>query len=435
MLVDLQQLRARINRLSTEIAVQEDVLKKLEQEKSLAQRQLNGVLDPLARLPVEISLDIFRYCLPPVPWRTPMESDAAHGFPLQLLNICNTWTDIALSDSSLWASIQIIFPCSEGYRELLKVWLRRAGNHPLSISLCNPSEIDFATAGIVWGHGKQLKHLEIYNDAENEDQDSDSGEPIGFDQPIDLFGGKEPESLPSLETLIIGRATYCPPYFALQILELLRRAPNLVECIFARVPLVGDSDTAEKLVLPNLRRLIFEELPRYSNDDKILKHLSLPALETLSLPMRLSDDDLLSFLKRSSPPLQELSIGHGGRCPDSCLRLIPTLTQFGGRLSLPVVEGFFDALAESPSLLPNLRSLFVRPTYDTIPDSFWRQLFRAASARRNRGERESPNFHVKLRWGLEPSEMPTDIVAKFGNLDGVSISLSATNEPEWKHTF
>ncbi|KAJ7794821.1 hypothetical protein B0H14DRAFT_2922028, partial [Mycena olivaceomarginata] len=375
----------RINRLSTEIAVQEEVLKKLEQEKSLAQRQLNGVLDPLARLPVEISLDIFRYCLPPVPWRTPMESDTAHGSPLQLLNICNTWTDIALSDSSLWASIQIIFPCSEGYRELLKVWLRRAGNHPLSISLCNPREIDYATAGVVWGHGKQLKHLEIYNDGENEDQDSDSGEPIGFDQPIDLFGGKEPESLPSLETLIIGRATYCPPYFALQILELLRRTPNLVECIFARVPMVGDSDTAERL--------------------------------------------------RSSPPLQELSIGHGGRCPDSCLRLIPTLTQFRGRLSLPVVEGFFDALAESPSLLPNLRSLFVRPTYDTIPDSFWRQLFRAASARRNRGERESPNFHVKLRWGLEPSEMPTDIVAKFGNLDGISISLSATNEPEWKHTF
>ncbi|KAJ7750175.1 hypothetical protein B0H14DRAFT_2982227 [Mycena olivaceomarginata] len=366
MLVDLQQLRARINRLSTEIA-------KLEQEKSLAQRQLNGVLDPLARLPVEISLYIFRYCLPPC--------DTAYGSPLQLLNICNTWTDIALSDSSLWAS----------YRELMKVWLRRAGNHPL--------EIDYATAGV-------LKHLEIYNDGENEDQDSDSGEPIGFDQPIDLFGGKEPESLPSLETLIIGRATYCPPYFALQILELLRRTPNLVECIFA-----------QRLVLPNLRRLIFEELPRYPNDDKILKHLSLPALETLSLPMRLSDDDLLSFLKRSSPPLQELSIGHGGRCPDSCLR----------RLSLPVVEGFFDALAESPSLLPNLRSLFVRPTYDTIPDSFWRQLFRAASARRNRGERESPNFH--------PSEMPTDIVAKFGNLDGISISLSATNEPEWKHTF
>ncbi|KAJ7827993.1 hypothetical protein B0H13DRAFT_304412 [Mycena leptocephala] len=87
----VEALRARIDKLSTEINMQTELLKKLQHDKSLVQRQLNAVLDPVARLPVEISSEIFLQSLPIL-----IEPDARHAAML-LLNICNSWTSIALS--------------------------------------------------------------------------------------------------------------------------------------------------------------------------------------------------------------------------------------------------------------------------------------------------------------------------------------------------
>jgi hypothetical protein len=54
-----QELRTRIEELSSEIALQKRLLTKLEQDKSVAQGQLNAVIDPVAQLPLEISTEIF----------------------------------------------------------------------------------------------------------------------------------------------------------------------------------------------------------------------------------------------------------------------------------------------------------------------------------------------------------------------------------------
>ncbi|KAJ7302070.1 hypothetical protein DFH08DRAFT_723533, partial [Mycena albidolilacea] len=92
------ELRARIVELDTEIRRQRDseVLKDLECDRSLVRRQLNARIDPVARLPVEISSEIFIQSLPPFP-----QPGAIH-IPMLLLNICNTWRDIALSTPSFW---------------------------------------------------------------------------------------------------------------------------------------------------------------------------------------------------------------------------------------------------------------------------------------------------------------------------------------------
>ncbi|KAJ7666926.1 hypothetical protein DFH06DRAFT_952749, partial [Mycena polygramma] len=95
----------RIAMLSTEIDVQKNVLKNLEKEKSLVQRQLNSALDPVARLPLEVSSEIFLQSLPPFP------KTGAEYVPMLFLNICHAWTDIALYKPELWAEIQITFPC------------------------------------------------------------------------------------------------------------------------------------------------------------------------------------------------------------------------------------------------------------------------------------------------------------------------------------
>ncbi|KAJ7748784.1 hypothetical protein DFH07DRAFT_713969, partial [Mycena maculata] len=63
------------------------------------QREVLAVHDPLARLPLEISSEIFLQCLPPLP------EPGAHHVPMLFLNICNAWTSIALSTPALWASI------------------------------------------------------------------------------------------------------------------------------------------------------------------------------------------------------------------------------------------------------------------------------------------------------------------------------------------
>ncbi|KAJ6483846.1 hypothetical protein C8R47DRAFT_936623, partial [Mycena vitilis] len=93
-----------IAKLSTEIDIQKELLKRLEHDKSLVQRDLNAVVDPVARLPPEISSEIFLQSLPSLP-----EPTARDHSPVLLLIICSIWTDIALSTPALWADIYLVF--------------------------------------------------------------------------------------------------------------------------------------------------------------------------------------------------------------------------------------------------------------------------------------------------------------------------------------
>ncbi|KAJ7449974.1 hypothetical protein B0H11DRAFT_1928361 [Mycena galericulata] len=152
--MSMKELQAHIEKITADIELQKQVLKKLEHSKSLAQRQLNTICDPIARLPLEISSEIFMQCLPL------LAEPGAHNIPMVLVNICNTWTDIALSTPALWAAVRVVFPRSEGFRQLLRTWLQRARNHPLSISLTNTFH-QAAVMYTIWRHVQQLKHLEL----------------------------------------------------------------------------------------------------------------------------------------------------------------------------------------------------------------------------------------------------------------------------------
>ncbi|KAJ7834602.1 hypothetical protein B0H13DRAFT_2109603 [Mycena leptocephala] len=376
--MSVQELRARIDKLSTEIELHRQLLKKLESEKSLVQRQLNTVLDPIGALPFELSSRIFLQTLagPSLP-----EPGTRHG-PMLLVNICNAWTDVALSTPALWAGIRIVFPCARRIAKVLPIWFLRAHSHPLSVSL--RGKLDRDVIAVIWRHGQQLKDLDIYQPEDDEDSLEE-----GF---IDLVGGASPRALPLLETLTIrglgsGRAFSAP-----QILGLLRLAPNLAECIFGDMqPLYGVNISAEALVLPALRRLTSTRSEVIGGDD-ILTGIAVPALETLELTLR-DVDDLFSFLKRSSPPLRDLVLSEGKehhfvRLAD-CLRLVPTLSHLGlAAVAWPpshasrLMGALFAALgnSESPPLLPNLHSLVLfSPAMQDFP---LQALHRAVSARR-----------------------------------------------------
>ncbi|KAJ7509516.1 hypothetical protein B0H11DRAFT_1251459 [Mycena galericulata] len=384
--MSVHELESRIEKLSADIARQKEILTDLEKSKSLVQRQLNAVRDPMARLPLEISSEIFVRCLPPFP------QPGIQHFPMLFLSICNAWTDIALSIPALWSAIRIFSPRAEEFPELLTTWLQRAHNRPLSVSLSNTSDDSHGIAPIIWQYGWRLKHLELCYD-----QDEDSYEEDLIE--VDLLESSDPGLLPLLETLRIQYlpnnylAEY-PGYLGPQILKLLSLAPNLVECVFDCVqPVYGLAAIDETLVLPNLRRLSFGsgvENDDHESDDRILGCLTIPRLESLSLSMlETSGGDLLSFLKRSSPPLRELVLGGGldisGQFDslDECLRLVPTLT----RLEFwwwPPARNLEELFAASPSeFLPNLRSLAIRLCVDAPGfRSWWKVLLRVLTARR-----------------------------------------------------
>ncbi|KAJ7242388.1 hypothetical protein B0H12DRAFT_1236782 [Mycena haematopus] len=411
--MSVPELRARIMELDTEINLQRELLKKLEHDKSLVQRQLNAVFDPMARLPLEICSEIFLQSLSPLP------QPGASDVPTLLLNICNAWSAIALSTPDLWSAIQIEFPCTDGLARLLRIWFERAHNRPLSVLLHGDlTSWDRSFSAVIWRHGAQLKHLEIVDlDYYYEDDEDD-------ERQVHFFAGTIAEPLSLLEHLTIRSPTPGD-----EILELLSLAPNLVVCALD-YNLMHGSDTSENPVLNlSLRQLTFgDQSDWYSGDhcnDALLSRLSLPALKTLSLPMScLSAGDFLRFMKRSTPPLQDLVMGWDYHVTDSiglreCLDLIPSLARFDlRRPNALIMADLSAALADSPSLLPNLCSLTIQ-TFDRtlISDSSWRMLARAVSNRRIQ-------FHVLGRF--YPSlALPEDVLAAFQELvgDGIEIHI------------
>lgn len=124
----VQELRVRIGNLETEIDLQKKLLRKLEDDGILAQCQLNAVFDPVARLPLELSSNIFLQRLDLFPEPGVLRT------PILLLSIWSAWTDIALATPALWSAIDVTFPCPRGLKELLPIWFERAHKHPLSIS-------------------------------------------------------------------------------------------------------------------------------------------------------------------------------------------------------------------------------------------------------------------------------------------------------------
>ncbi|KAJ7509575.1 hypothetical protein B0H11DRAFT_2421557 [Mycena galericulata] len=404
--MSVHELEAQLEKLSADIALHQKILNDLQQNKINVQRQLNTIRDPVARLPLEISSEIFVRCLPPFP------EPGAHHVPMLFLNICNAWTNIALSIPALWAAINIVFPRAEGFTELLATWLKRARTRPLSVSLSNNFDDSDGIIPFIWRHGQQLKHLEICCNQEDDE-----------DEIIHILGCSSPGPLPLLETLTVQCLIYEADdlsYRGLEILELLRLAPNLVECMFHYVrPVHGVDDIEESLVHPGLRRLMFGDgVNDPESDDRILTCLTTPGLEALSASMHISSDELWSFLKRSSPPLQELVLG-GGLDYDNldglhgCLRLIPTLV----RLEFwwwPETHDLEELFGASPSgLLPNLRSLSIRlASGATLSDFWWETLLGVLQARRTKMK----FAYLESGRQLSSSKLTANILAAFREL-------------------
>ncbi|KAJ7456800.1 hypothetical protein B0H11DRAFT_2065549 [Mycena galericulata] len=218
----LSDIHRRIEKLSSEIARQREILRDLENQKSAAQGELNTVLDPMSRLPLEISSDIMLRCLPTMPRADPLAA------PMVFLNICRSWRNMALATPALWAAIRLKSPLRD---EFMHRWPERAGTiWPLSLSVVGPVTLNLCALFDRCMH--QIQSLEFY-----------------FPHPSgpDLEEIPYSRSFTSLKTLTVGHGNsieggdeYSLPdhFYPLTSLtcdprmyvEMLHAAPNLVEC-------------------------------------------------------------------------------------------------------------------------------------------------------------------------------------------------------------
>ncbi|KAF7361210.1 F-box domain-containing protein [Mycena sanguinolenta] len=403
----IQTLRARLEKISSEIVLQEKLLDQLRHEKTLAQRQLNAAVDPVARLPLEISSEIFLQCLAPFPEKRP----AGDCAPLLLLNICSTWSAIALSTPRLWSAVAIDFYYPEALTQLLPTWLKRAGKHPLSISLRGDFHSHHIPT-IVWLYREQLKELEIVHEEDDRGSHDSEDEGLGI---LDLFGNATPEPLPLLETLIFCNEAGYRGLPAPQILRLLRLAPNLVNYTHTNSFLKHFGIPSEKPMHSTLRTLTFggRDNPP-APDEGILACLLFPALTDLAVDLHMPGCSIFAFLKQQpTPALRGLVLGMTDYdTPDSvelheCLHLIPSLMRFQMWYPMPhYLVHICTNLTDSSSFLPNLDTLSIHlsPFYDSDWDSVWGSLLRAVSTRR---------IELQIEIFEKP---PEDILAAFAEL-------------------
>ncbi|KAJ7621995.1 hypothetical protein DFH06DRAFT_769934 [Mycena polygramma] len=334
------ELRARIAGLSSAIDLQKQILLDLETTRANARRELNATCDPMARLPFELSSDIFTLCLPDQPG---LECGTA---PLIFLSICHSWSDITRSTASLWSTIH----CNNTDRAHLEIWLSRAQNLPLELSL---SGLSSEVVSVVKCHAGQVQRLDLrveYADADHLQQMTTC------------------TVLPALEKLKVGGRCYYDGYFEI-CLAALRAAPALVECDLLGV--YDPTDAIPPFTHPCLRHLRLginrtriDEADDAEGGAGILKFLTLPALETLFIGvLDIPEDDLRDFFARSSPPLQSLQLGTtDGNLDIEFLHSVPTLTSLTldflpfDIYDLPTIA----MLATAHSFLPNLRNLAIR---------------------------------------------------------------------------
>ncbi|KAF8215350.1 hypothetical protein K438DRAFT_774861 [Mycena galopus ATCC 62051] len=395
----VSRLRARIEELSSAIKTQKQV-GDLETRRTNARRDLNAILDPMTRLPLEISSEIFTLCLPDSP--RPHSGEA----PMLLLNICHLWSNIALSTPSLWSSIQC--GCSDAAHAVdLETWLSRARGLPLCLSIYGDLSLDVAVvvkknAPNIQMFQLQYKHL---------------------NQMVTLF--------PSLTKLEIFMPIGHEVPSLRKLVDVLRAAPALAECCLRCIYILRVESDVEPFTHSCLRLLRLGA--REPCSAKILKCLTLPALETLIIShFDIYPEVFARFLARSLPPLKSLSIAELAEedILDPCFRLIPSVTNLTLHFANWCPTGFaFAALRWMATVLPDLRSLRIHCNLSD-EDINYDVVVGALASRRTFSDTPLRSFELFITGIDEPRKPNSSTIAAFRQLavDGMHIHVGSKND-------
>ncbi|KAJ7650733.1 hypothetical protein FB45DRAFT_25178 [Roridomyces roridus] len=355
-------LRSRIEEISFNIKRQHEILRDLESQQSAAQSQLNSILDPMERLPLELSSEIFMQCFPDKPSFEPSEA------PALFTQVSRCWTRIALSTPALWASVcdADITPYSgfyrpgEGFDELFHRWISRSKSLPLTVNLGRSLRAGRQSTSVVQQYAHRVQELSL----------SLQSDP-GFQRTEAAYPSLKTLTLTSRESKFLN-AEGC--------VKILRSAPNLINCSLFNFSYEDHTETWPLVTLSSLKCLTLGDAshPRHDDTSTIVQFLTLPSLETLRMSLAgVSRAWFISFLTRSSPPLRSLSLSsmhyEEGEI-EECLRLVADLTDLNIRFEGNPAESLLQLFAYAKGLLPHLCSLTIRAgsaeqsDYSTVAD-------------------------------------------------------------------
>ncbi|KAJ7727248.1 hypothetical protein B0H16DRAFT_1471048 [Mycena metata] len=312
-------------------------------------------------------------------------SDRELPMQFKFLIVCTRWRNIALSTPQLWASLHLVRSTRV---EALKLWLQRAGDHPFfSITFDNCLTRTSGLAGVLRQYADRIQNLTIFDPEDN-------GQ-VRYLNAIAKFPRLERLMIVGAENMDVSSLPHVGFTQLANITDLLSLAPNIVTCTFFNVlPWIEPLRSPTILVLPRLVTLTLGDEGDYvMGRDQVMECLALPGLQTLSLPFTAIDvGEFSRFLKRSTPPLEKLTIGGNADMQRfnftetiDCFRIIPSLAHLElHTIESPFASNFFTALADS-SVLPNLRTLTVGNVGlhagDFEPNT-WSTLFRMLPSRR-----------------------------------------------------
>ncbi|KAJ7263706.1 hypothetical protein C8J57DRAFT_418438 [Mycena rebaudengoi] len=362
-------LRSRLSYLNTLIAA-------LTIERQSLQAESDSIMYPVLSLPTEITMEIFRRCVPSGSPSRPSPSTA----PLLLTQICRQWRKISLDTPHLWCSLAF---GDDSSVEILKLWLLRAGSLPLDYSFhCgNPSQASSVIEiSILHSHRWQnvsfklpiacfstldMRHhsfpilrkisLDIHDKRSYRDQLPDAvivqNSPSLREVHISTF----PEvkfDIPwnQLTTLVISYNVQL-----MDCISTLRDIPGLVHLVAHIAPTTTTP-------IPIASPLTLNHLESLTSSISLLEHLTLPRLERLTVKEFVTGQQTTfqPFISRSAcVNLIYLSL-HMTPVPArallACLRVTPSVEELELRWGGPQPGELFTLL-QKESILPRLTSL------------------------------------------------------------------------------
>lgn len=380
-------LRSRLSDLDACIAV-------LTAERQSLQAESNSIVYPILSLPTELTIEVFKKCLPSDSLPTPSPSTA----PLLLTQICRQWREIALDAPDLWCALNFVEDRSSV--EMLKLWLSRAADLPLEYTLtCTepPRAAAVVEASMLHAHhwqnvsfGLPLTHLPTLDIRHTS---------FPMLRKFTVRTSQWSSADVVTHTIVIGNAPLLriahtftlpevkieAPWLQLTTLTLGHRV-RLVECLSVLrqcegllklvVTILPDTDSPAPLHATHIILPLLESFTCDGGDDSILDHLTLPRLARLGAA--LEDPNILpSFIRRSACALRFLSLAvHTipAASLDLCLRAIPeSVKELQLTDSSQDMWGAFCTVLRQTDVLPQMKHLVVhcyvrRERYDDFLD-------------------------------------------------------------------
>ncbi|KIM37075.1 hypothetical protein M413DRAFT_31225 [Hebeloma cylindrosporum] len=289
----------------------------------------------MQKIPPEVLANIFQFFV---------SSDCeSHCNPLFLGAICRRWRAIAWSAPRLWCSIAInVNRGSHGDEvRLIRDWLSRSGQLPLSIRITmNPNyELlpEAVISAVIEGVNEYadrwrvldiqvppsmlpLFHTDLRGKSILHTLTIDPGTCLSLERISEIFNPMNPRPSPTVVKIIsvnlrsIGISWYKVTHLDLthfsvdECFEVLRQAPFLTNGSFSILPNPNQFQLPEHIIShPNLTSLHFSS----SLGTIFFQHVSFPSLRFLSVNncyAQIPAREILSFLRRSSPALNELHL-------------------------------------------------------------------------------------------------------------------------------